>query len=72
MPWYVPIILGGLTWTPVQPGAALADLVVLTPWVMFQRFGPEAARRSGNLADEVGPPPPFCVLDEAWAATARR
>ncbi|MFG2592317.1 family 78 glycoside hydrolase catalytic domain [Streptomyces sp. NPDC048438] len=39
IPWYVPVIPGGPVWTPIQPGAAWGDAAVLTPWVLFQRFG---------------------------------
>ncbi|MFF2327154.1 MULTISPECIES: family 78 glycoside hydrolase catalytic domain [unclassified Streptomyces] len=39
VPWYVPVIPGGPTWTPIQPGAAWGDVATLTPWVLYQRFG---------------------------------
>ncbi|WP_306322103.1 MULTISPECIES: alpha-L-rhamnosidase [unclassified Streptomyces] len=39
VPWYVPVIPGGPAWTPIQPGAAWGDVVTLTPWVLYQRFG---------------------------------
>ncbi|MFE6804468.1 family 78 glycoside hydrolase catalytic domain [Streptomyces sp. NPDC057681] len=39
VPWYVPVIPGGPTWTPIQPGAAWGDVAALTPWVLYQRSG---------------------------------
>jgi alpha-L-rhamnosidase len=39
VPWYVPVIPGGPTWTPIRPGAAWGDVSVLTPWALYQRFG---------------------------------
>jgi alpha-L-rhamnosidase len=38
VPWYVPVVPGGRTWTPVRPGAAWGDLAALTPWLLHQRF----------------------------------
>ncbi|WP_411699868.1 family 78 glycoside hydrolase catalytic domain [Conyzicola sp.] len=39
VPWYVPVIPGGSTWTPIDPGAVWGDVAVLTPWTLYQRFG---------------------------------
>jgi alpha-L-rhamnosidase len=39
VPWYVPVIPGGPQWTPIRPGAAWGDVVTLTPWVLYQRYG---------------------------------
>lgn len=39
VPWYVPVIPGAPTWTPIHPGAAWGDAAVLTPWTLHQRFG---------------------------------
>ncbi|HST86265.1 MAG TPA: family 78 glycoside hydrolase catalytic domain [Kineosporiaceae bacterium] len=39
VPWYVPVIPGGDYWTPIRPGAAWADAVVLTPWTLWERYG---------------------------------
>jgi alpha-L-rhamnosidase len=39
IPWYVPVIPGGTTWTPIDPGAVWGDVAVLTPWTLYQRFG---------------------------------
>jgi alpha-L-rhamnosidase len=39
VPWYVPVIPGGPTWTPIEPGAVWGDVAVLTPWTLFERFG---------------------------------
>ncbi|GAA4811077.1 family 78 glycoside hydrolase catalytic domain [Streptomyces ziwulingensis] len=39
VPWYVPVIPGEPMWTPVHPGAAWGDVVTLTPWTLFRRFG---------------------------------
>jgi alpha-L-rhamnosidase len=39
VPWYVPVIPGEPMWTPIQPGAAWGDVAVLTPWVLYRRFG---------------------------------
>lgn len=38
VPWYVPVVPGGPTWTPVRPGAVWGDVAVLTPWVLYERF----------------------------------
>lgn len=42
IPWYVPVIPGGDTWTPIQPGAVWGDAAVLTPWVLFEHFADPA------------------------------
>jgi alpha-L-rhamnosidase len=47
IPWYVPVIPGGEEWTPIRPGAVWGDVSVLTPWVLYQRFGD-----LGVLADQ--------------------
>ncbi|MGW7265082.1 family 78 glycoside hydrolase catalytic domain [Streptomyces sp. NPDC054842] len=39
VPWYVPVIPGAPMWTPIQPGAAWGDVVTLTPWALYRRFG---------------------------------
>ncbi|MFD4688910.1 family 78 glycoside hydrolase catalytic domain [Streptomyces sp. NPDC058463] len=39
IPWYVPVIPGEPTWTPIHPGAAWGDVATLTPWTIYQRFG---------------------------------
>jgi alpha-L-rhamnosidase len=39
VPWYVPVIPGGPTWTPIRPGAGWGDAAVLTPWTLFERTG---------------------------------
>ena len=39
VPWYVPVIPAHQMWTPIRPGAAWGDVAVLTPWVLYQRFG---------------------------------
>ena len=39
VPWYVPYVPGGQMWSPPQPGAVWGDAAVLTPWVLFERFG---------------------------------
>lgn len=51
IPWYVPVIPGGPTWTPIQPGAAWGDVATLTPWVLYQRSGDrELLRRHYPMA----------------------
>ncbi|MGW7051127.1 family 78 glycoside hydrolase catalytic domain [Streptomyces sp. NPDC054887] len=51
VPWYVPVIPGGSTWTPVQPGAAWGDVATLTPWALYRRFGDlELLRRHYAMA----------------------
>lgn len=42
VPWYVPVIPAHHMWTPIRPGAVWGDAAVLTPWVLFQRFGDRA------------------------------
>lgn len=39
VPWYVPVIPAHERWTPIRPGAVWGDVAVLTPWVLYQRFG---------------------------------
>jgi len=39
VPWFVPRIPGGPSWDPIQPGAVWGDAAVLTPWVLYERFG---------------------------------
>ncbi len=39
VPWYVPVIPAHERWTPIRPGAVWGDAAVLTPWVLYQRFG---------------------------------
>ncbi|NDL58851.1 glycoside hydrolase family 78 protein [Phytoactinopolyspora mesophila] len=39
VPWFVPTIPGGPMWTPPRPAAVWGDAAVLTPWVLYQRFG---------------------------------
>ncbi|WP_432487939.1 family 78 glycoside hydrolase catalytic domain [Kineococcus sp. SYSU DK018] len=38
VPWYVPRVPASF-WEPPQPGAVWGDVAVLTPWVLFQRYG---------------------------------
>ncbi len=39
VPWYVPVIPAHHMWTPIRPGAVWGDAAVLTPWVLYERFG---------------------------------
>lgn len=39
VPWYVPYIPGGEQWTPPRPGAGWGDVIALTPFDVYQRFG---------------------------------
>ncbi|SDT36287.1 alpha-L-rhamnosidase [Microlunatus soli] len=39
VPWYLPVIPAHAMWTPIRPGAAWGDVAVLTPWVLYERFG---------------------------------
>jgi alpha-L-rhamnosidase len=39
VPWFIPRIPGGPSWEPIQPGAVWGDAAVLTPWVLYERFG---------------------------------
>ena len=39
VPWYVPVIPAHERWTPIRPGAVWGDVAVLTPWVLYERFG---------------------------------
>lgn len=47
VPWYVPNIPAHERWTPIRPGAAWGDVAVLTPWLLYQRYGDH-----GLLADQ--------------------
>ncbi|MFF3493331.1 family 78 glycoside hydrolase catalytic domain [Streptomyces sp. NPDC002795] len=51
VPWYVPVIPAKDMWTPIRPGAVWGDVAVLTPWVLYQRFGDiEVLRRQYDSA----------------------
>ncbi|MFF0023988.1 family 78 glycoside hydrolase catalytic domain [Streptomyces sp. NPDC005496] len=51
VPWYVPVVPGAPMWTPIQPGAAWGDVVTLTPWTLYLRFGDlELLRRHHDTA----------------------
>jgi alpha-L-rhamnosidase len=39
VPWYVPVIPAHQMWTPIRPGAVWGDVAVLTPWVLYERYG---------------------------------
>lgn len=39
IPWFVPVIPGGPSWTPIETGAVWGDVSVLTPWDLYQSFG---------------------------------
>jgi alpha-L-rhamnosidase len=39
IPWYVPVIPAHDMWTPIRPGALWGDVAVLTPWVLYERYG---------------------------------
>ncbi len=39
IPWFVPTVPGGPTWTPIRTGAVWGDVAVLTPMVLHERFG---------------------------------
>lgn len=39
IPWFVPVIPGGPTWSPIRTGAVWGDVSVLTPWTIYERFG---------------------------------
>ncbi|MGO1265045.1 MAG: family 78 glycoside hydrolase catalytic domain [Microbacterium gubbeenense] len=41
VPWFVPTIPGGPTWTPIRTGAVWGDVAVLTPLTLHERFGDE-------------------------------
>ncbi|WP_346618422.1 glycoside hydrolase family 78 protein [Blastococcus montanus] len=45
IPWYVPEIPGG-DWTPANPGAVWGDVAVLTPAVLYERFGDSGVLRT--------------------------
>ena len=61
VPWYVPVIPGGDSWTPIDPGAVWGDVAVLTPWTLYERFGDtgileqqyESAKAWVDLADRL-------------------
>lgn len=38
VPWFVPVVPGGPTWTPIETGAVWGDVSVLTPLVLHERF----------------------------------
>ncbi|MGV9870350.1 family 78 glycoside hydrolase catalytic domain [Rhodococcus koreensis] len=46
VPWYVPNIPGGKTWTPNRPGAVWGDVTVLTPHDLYTRFGDTGVLRA--------------------------
>ncbi|UFS58564.1 alpha-L-rhamnosidase [Subtercola endophyticus] len=64
VPWYVPVIPGGEMWTPIRPGAVWGDVAVLTPWVLYERFGDEgvlaaqydSAKKWVDLVDRLAGP----------------
>jgi alpha-L-rhamnosidase len=64
VPWYVPVIPAHRMWTPIQPGAVWGDAAVLTPWVLYQRFGDagilarqyDSARQWVDLVDRLAGP----------------
>ncbi|MGP6176208.1 family 78 glycoside hydrolase catalytic domain [Microbacterium sp. A196] len=39
VPWFVPVIPGGPSWTPIETGAVWGDVAVLTPWTLYERYG---------------------------------
>ncbi|MGY1604176.1 glycoside hydrolase family 78 protein [Geodermatophilus sp. SYSU D00815] len=45
VPWYVPEVPGG-EWTPANPGAVWGDVAVLTPAVLYERFGDTGVLRA--------------------------
>ncbi|MGV8880924.1 MAG: family 78 glycoside hydrolase catalytic domain [Rhodoglobus sp.] len=61
VPWYVPVIPAHHMWTPIRPGAVWGDAAVLTPWVLYDRFGDagvlaaqyESARKWVDLVDRL-------------------
>ncbi len=61
IPWYVPVIPAKHMWTPIRPGAVWGDAAVLTPWVLYQRFGDagilaaqyDSAKRWVDLVDSL-------------------
>jgi len=61
IPWYVPVIPAHHMWTPIRPGAVWGDAAVLTPWVLYERFGDagvlaaqyDSARKWVDLVDRL-------------------
>jgi len=61
IPWYVPVIPAHHMWTPIRPGAVWGDAAVLTPWVLYDRFGDagvlaaqyDSARKWVDLVDRL-------------------
>lgn len=61
VPWYVPVIPAHHMWTPIRPGAVWGDAAVLTPWVLYERFGDagvlasqyESAKKWVDLVDRL-------------------
>lgn len=39
IPWFVPVVPGGRSWTPMETGAVWGDVSVLTPWTLYERYG---------------------------------
>jgi len=64
VPWYVPVIPAKHMWTPIRPGAVWGDVAVLTPWVLYERFGDagilaaqyDSARKWVDLVDRLAGP----------------
>jgi alpha-L-rhamnosidase len=64
VPWYVPVIPAHNMWTPLRPGAVWGDVAVLTPWVLYERFGDadvlanqyESAKMWVDLVDRLAGP----------------
>ena len=64
VPWYVPVIPAHEMWTPIRPGAVWGDVAVLTPWVLYERFGDagilaaqyESAQKWVDLVDRLAGP----------------
>jgi alpha-L-rhamnosidase len=64
IPWYVPVIPAKHMWTPIRPGAVWGDVSVLTPWVLYERFGDagilatqyESAKKWVDLVDRLAGP----------------
>jgi len=64
VPWYVPVIPAKHMWTPIRPGAVWGDVAVLTPWVLYERFGDagilaaqyDSAKKWVDLVDRLAGP----------------
>jgi alpha-L-rhamnosidase len=64
IPWYVPVIPAHHMWTPIRPGAVWGDVAVLTPWVLYERFGDagilaaqfDSAKKWVDLVDRLAGP----------------